>query len=83
MVSKKETTTTTSLVDLIQQDGARLLLEQYCQDVFVVMPNAGVPPVRPPWHKRARAWLHWHWIGLRHRVGFWIAGYNPDDEERW
>lgn len=36
-------------------------------------------PPQPPWHRR----LRWAWRAAvsraRERVGFWIAGYEPDD----
>lgn len=37
------------------------------------------PPVHIPWHRRLRWRLNDRWYQLRHRIGFWIAGYTPED----
>ncbi|MGW1961817.1 hypothetical protein ACWCPD_16255 [Streptomyces sp. NPDC001935] len=44
----------------------------------MVMPPA---PPRPPWHRRMRRACSSALLDLRERVGFWIAGYRPDDED--
>jgi len=37
------------------------------------------PSPRPPWHRRTR-WAYGAWkLRTRERIGFWIAGYTPDD----
>lgn len=66
-------------------------LTAYVQITAEQLLDAGLPlppgmepppqPPRPPWHRRWR----WAWSGairsLRERVGFWIAGYEPDEAD--
>lgn len=84
-MSNRKETTTTSLSDLIHQDGVRLLLEEQARRAYIDFSRIDHGKVTngPPWYRRMGAWLEWRWWTLRERVGYWIAGHNPDDEDRW
>jgi hypothetical protein len=79
-VSRKETTST-SLSDLLRQDGVRQLIEQIAIHDAVLPYEVGPPPPPAPWHARFRGWVHWKIIATRQAIGFWIAGYDPERDE--
>ncbi|MGP4088538.1 hypothetical protein [Streptomyces sp. KR55] len=57
---------------------------QQLLDAGLPLPPGIAPPPEPP---RPSLWRRWRWAYLdavrrmRERVGFWIAGYDPDDED--
>lgn len=53
-------------------------------DAGVPLPPGVEPPPAPARLPRLMRWrmqLGWSLWSLRQRVGFWIAGYEPDDED--
>lgn len=53
-------------------------------DAGIPLPPGLEPPPpapRPPWHRRLRWRVRETVSGARERVGFWIAGYTPDDPD--
>ncbi|QTD96981.1 hypothetical protein [Streptomyces cyanogenus] len=59
---------------------------QQLLDAGLPLPDGMTPPPSPP---RPSLYRRWRWAYLdavrrgRERVGFWIAGYEPDDSGWW
>jgi hypothetical protein len=69
----------------VKRVGAFVLVSaQDLLDVGIPLPPGMEPPARPASLPRLIRWrmaLGWSLWSMRRRVGFWIAGHVPDDED--
>ena len=52
---------------------------ELAKQIYAPIEWLGPPPPKPTRWQR----LKWKVNGVRQRIGFWIAGYEPEDEDRW
>lgn len=63
-------------------DGTEHLHSKVTAQRVPVRAEAVELPWRPSVLLRSRWWVSEHWWAGRRKLGFWIAGYDPDGEWR-